>query len=458
MAQRGEKVVWFEGMALDPHHMQQWDRAQRSALEARMRAVRPHGWGLTGLKIDRERLANGELALTEASGILPDGLCFEMPARDALPAPRNVQNHFDAAQEHLAVFLALPAERPNGANYALQSAGSNGRGNERTGTRFSATTIGVPDANTGADERSIEVAQPNFQIRLGSEPMDAFTTLQVAELRRAGGGFALREDFVPVCLHLGASRWLRSATRRLLELLVSKSEAFRERKEHVLSQRELSPADVAALSLLAAVNTHVPLLSDFMENTERHPETLFRSLLGLAGQLSAYVKDAPPPRRLPAYRHERPSVCFAQLSEVLHTLLGQAAPQANYAHIPLREKRPNLFVAEVSPSQIEYGQFFLVVRGEAMPEHQLVAAVSEQLRVASAETIGAVLRSYTRALSVEHTARLPVGLPVNPQAHYFRLKKRGPFWEAIEDTGALALFIPSALQELSIDLVAVENP
>ena len=465
MARRSEKVVWFEGMTLDPHHMQQWDRHQQAALDARAKALSPHGWGLIALAIDRERLANGELALTEAAGVLPDGFAFDMPGADVLPSPRDVQPHFDTSEEHLPVFLALPAEQPGRANYTLQglpSQGSPPQGtalqNGTNNTRFSTTTASIPDATTGGDEREIEVAQANFQLRFSSEPLDTFTTLQVAELERTGTGFALREDFVPPCLRLEASAWLLSTTRQLLELLVAKSEAFRERKEHVLSQRELSPADVAALGLLATVNTHVPLLSDFLHNTERHPEVLFRSLLALAGGLSAHLSEAPAPRHFPSYRHEAPSECFRPLSEVLHDMLGEASPQANYTRVELRTARDNLFVADVSQRQIENAQFFLVVRSDQMSEQQIVSAVGEQLRVASAETIDAVLRSYTRALSVEHTARLPVGLPVDPQAHYFRLKKRGPFWEAIEDTGQLALFVPSDLQPLSFELVTVENP
>ena len=454
MAQRNEKVVWFEGMTLDPHHMQQWDRHQQAAFDVRRRALHPHGWGLTALQVDQERLANGELALTQASGILPDGFCFELPDSAPLPPPRSVQEHFEASREYLPVFLALPTEQPDGANCTLQSTAGNGR----SGTRFSATTIGVPDANTGTDERDIEIAQANFHLRFGTEPLEAFTTLQVAELERSGNGFSLRSDFVPPCLRLGCSDWLLSTTRRLLEVLVSKGKSFNERKEHILAQRELSPADVAALGLLSAINTHVSLLSDFLQNPDRHPEALFRSLLALAGQLSAYVEQAPPPRQFPTYQHEQPSKCFGPLSEVLQEMLGEATPQANYTQVPLHEERENLLTAQVSPPQIERAQFFLVVRGESRSEEQLVSAVSEQLRVASAETIDAVLSSYTRALSIEHTARLPVGLPVDPQAHYFRLKKRGPFWEAIEDTGKLAVFVHSDLLDLSIELVTVENP
>ena len=50
------RVVWYEGMTLDPHHLQQWDRAVRAEIDARVEAVARYGWGLAHLEIDADRL------------------------------------------------------------------------------------------------------------------------------------------------------------------------------------------------------------------------------------------------------------------------------------------------------------------------------------------------------------------------------------------------------------------
>ena len=76
------------------------------------------------------------------------------------------------------------------------------------------------------------------------------------------------------------------------------------------------------------------------------------------------------------------------------------------------------------------------------------------IRVASPDTIDAVLRSYTRALGVEHTNRLPSGVPMDNQATYFQLQKRGPFWEAIQANGGIALFIPAEFSAMQMELIA----
>ena len=77
------------------------------------------------------------------------------------------------------------------------------------------------------------------------------------------------------------------------------------------------------------------------------------------------------------------------------------------------------------------------------------------IRVASPDTIEKVLRSYTRSLPVEPTQRLPVGLPIDPDASYFALRARGPFWTAIESAGTLSVFVPDELAGVDFQLIGV---
>lgn len=454
MAHDRKRVVWFEGMTLDPHHFQQWDRYLHGALNARVRSLAPFDWGVSKLEIDRERLANGELVIVRSSGVMPDGLAFDMPEGDDVPVPRNVQDYFDATADRLAVYLATPVERPDGGNFLLQG------GENRRVTRYRAETIFVPDENSGADPRQVEVARPRFQLRFGGEQLQEFTTIQVAEVVRSPSGtFMLNENFVPTCLSVTASERLLAITRKLLELLVTKSGSLMDRYRGAAMQREVSPADVSALGLLSTVNAHIPLLNHHHTNAGSHPEVLFLALSGLAGQLTAYVPEAGIfPRNLPTYDHAQLSDCFNKLDRILLDMLGGAKVQANYLEVPLQLQRENLFIASIESSLLQSAQFFLVARSGDLSEEKLVTELPMMLRIASPDTIDAVLSSYTRALSVEHTHRVPSALPVDAQANYFQLQKRGPFWDAIVTNESLALFIPRDFNSVDLKLVAVQSP
>ncbi len=451
MTQDRQRVVWFEGMTLDPHHFQQWERYFEGLLNGRLRVLAPHGWGLTRLDVDRERLANGEFVLTGCTAVLPDGQFVDVPEADAPPPPRSVQERFPATQERLGVYLALPARRPDGGNVLLQGAPP------RRESRYTAHTITLKDDNTGADERQVEVARANLQIRFEGEQLEAYTTLQIAVLQRdTSGRFVLDERFVPASLSLSGSERLQRVVRRLIELLVTKSSALGERRRNLLKQRELSPGDIATLGLLAAINTHLPVLRHFHDQPGTHPERLYLTLVRLIGHLSAFLPDAGMTvGDLPAYDHARPAEAFNRLEAVIRDLLGEARPQANYVDLPLERQRDNLYTARVDAGLLQSAQLFLVARSDALAEADLIADVPMKLRVAAPSNIEAVLRSYTRALPIEHTHRLPVGMPVDQQANYFQLQKRGPFWESIRADGGIAVFVPSELDRVRLQLIAV---
>ncbi len=102
------KVVWSEGMLLQPQHLQQHDRFLQTQLEARVRALRAYGWGFSALDIDPQQLALGKVSLLSYSGIFPDGTPVGLPFDDEMPPPLTIP---DDARD-LTVVLALPSLRP----------------------------------------------------------------------------------------------------------------------------------------------------------------------------------------------------------------------------------------------------------------------------------------------------------------------------------------------------------
>ena len=448
MGKDSKRLVWFEGMTLDPHHFQQWDRHRDGVIDARLRAVAPEGWGLASCSIDEERLANGELSVKECTCVMPDGLVVDVP--DVSPAPdvRNVKEHLSATNDRIRVLLSVPAGRPNGRNVTLQGSTHNRE------TRFVAESKRVLDENTGDNKRPVEVAHTNVQIRFADESQQGFSTLPIAEVQRAGGGFALSDEFVPPALYLRASDRLMEMTRQMLELLVSKSSNLSEHQDEIVGQREFSPSDILSLNLLGTLNAFIPVLSQHHVSGNSHPRDLLTTLTSLAGQLSTYVDGATvQPRNLPTYDHNAPSEAFNAIETTLRQMLGEATPSSSYQQFPFHAESESLFVADVDGGVLEDARLFLQARSDQHTETQLSNGLPEMLRVASPDTIDGVLQSYTQALNIEPTQRVPANMPVDKQATYFKVEKRGPFWEAILDEKGIAIFVPSDW-EVELELMA----
>src|SRR5437868_1208766 len=97
------KVLWTEGLFLQPQHFQQQDRYAARVVDGRFRMSVPYAWGFSSLRIDEAALHQGKFALAEGSGVFGDGTPFSLPADD--PAPLAIDIAGDVRDE--TVVLAV---------------------------------------------------------------------------------------------------------------------------------------------------------------------------------------------------------------------------------------------------------------------------------------------------------------------------------------------------------------
>jgi type VI secretion system protein ImpJ len=447
---RSGRVTWSEGMALDPHHFQQWDRYHLALLHARIRSVAPHAWGLTELQVDAEAIANGTFRLVRCAGTTVDGLLFSIPDTDPPPAERRIAEHFAPTAERLAVFLAVPAERPGARNFLLPHAAV------QRESRFVVESIVVADETTGQDERDVEVARLNLMLKFGGESLEAYSTLKVAELLRTPAGeFRVDDRFVPPCMTIGASQALQSTTRRVLERLVTKSLSLWNRTRHLpRGQAALSAADVVSLWLQQTVNAFIPVLRQHDTSGKAHPESLHETLSMLAGQLSALPTGLDlHPRALPTYDHENATSAFAALDRAISRMLEEEI-EANYTELPL-VRRDDLYVARLADAGLlDDAAFYLIAGGVPAGGER---TVPDQLRVAAPAAMPGVRGTFSRALPLGWEPRPPTGTPDGPDLHYFRLDKANQFWDDIRTEGSLAIDVPPRLNGLTMRLIAIRQ-
>jgi type VI secretion system protein ImpJ len=445
---RHQKVVWFEGMRLDPHHFQQWDRYHAFQLDFRLQSVIPHAWGILNLAIDKEALLNGQFRLLLCRAIMPDGLIINIPEDGPAPLSQSFKNLFPPTERELTVYLAVPVDKNQGVNCILEGE------TERKDARFYSTPISVTDDNTGVDERKIAAAQKNLQIRFANESLEGLSALKIAEVvRSADGSYVLSDTFIPSCLAIAASDRLIGISRRLLELLIAKSSSL-SAVIPTAGQRELPSSDIFLLLALQALDTFIPLLNHFYALPKHHPEDLFLVLSELAGQLSTFSAEIRP-QDLPVYEHENLSRCFNEMEMAIRTLLDKLVAAAKYISLPLQRKGESMYEGRISDAGLfSRAVFYLVVSGD-MPERDMIDQIPTNLRVASPDTISAVLSSFRKALPLKYASVPPAGLPKKEGVLYFQLEPGGPFWETILRSQALSIFVPAELRSLKIEAIAV---
>jgi type VI secretion system protein ImpJ len=442
-----QPVLWTKGVLLSPQHLQTQDRFLEDLLQFQLSGLTYCPWGFHRLEIDHEALAGGRFALSAASGIFPDGLLFDMPTADALPAPKVLEGSWEPDQQTLDVYLTVPEYRPGGYNVAT---GPNG-----ARTRYAADVQLRRDENTGLAEKPIQVARKNVRLLVEGEALEGNTVMRVARLRRSTtGDYQLDPRFVPPLLDIAASEHVMSIARRLVEILSAKSTTLSGmRRQKNQSLADFSISDIASFWLLYTINTYLPQLRHLFETRRGHPAELYESMLALAGALTTFSSTLHP-RDLPAYEHEELERSFTLLDEQLRILLDTVVP-ATWVSLPLRMVQPSIHATALDQDRyFAAPQIYLAVAAAARPV-DVAQRAPHLVKLGSADRIEHLIRQALPGIPLAHVPNPPGAIPVKLDHSYFLLDTRSAEWQAVIRARNLAAYVPADFPNAQLELVIV---
>jgi len=449
---QSHRVVWSKGMFLTPQHFQAQDEYFEDQLQFRSTASTSCNWGLTGLAIDLEALANGVFTIRHCRGILNDGLTFNVPETDEPPPGREIAPSFAPTEPEIDVFLALPERRGRGRNVTVPS-GPDGR--SEAGTRYVASTRLVLDQTGGIEEKPIQFADKNFRLVFGGESLDGTSFLRIARVTRSPAGtYILRGDFVPPSLSVDSSDYLLLMLRRLIELLAAKAGSLSNmRRQKGRSVADFGPGDLANFWLLHTVNNYLPQLKHLWVARRRHPELMYFTMLGLAGALCTFSFDEQS-RSLPDYDHDNLGRCFTDLDEKIRALLETAIPSRCIV-IPLNLTEKGIWSGEIKDEQyFKKTQFMLSVNAQ-MGMDDIVRQVPKLMKVSPPAEIQRLVRNALPGVTLRHAPVPPAAVPVRLDRQYFGLNQSGILWDGIVKSQQLSVFVPDEISKPELELLIV---
>src|SRR3990170_2454935 len=166
------RVIWSEGLFLQPQHFQQQDRYFERYVENRSQALVPHSWGFTEVEFERDFLKIGKVGLRRLSGVFPDGTPFRMPDDDPLPAPIDIGQEIRDQRLHLAVPLRRPGELEVSRSPSSE---------ELMRSEIRAFLAPNATANSG-DPATLEVAALRTRLLLESAATEAYALVPLAHV------------------------------------------------------------------------------------------------------------------------------------------------------------------------------------------------------------------------------------------------------------------------------------
>jgi len=440
------KVIWSQGMFLQPHHFQQEARYVERLLDERMRCITPFAWGFSELVLDEASLALGRLGISRATGVWPDGTPFSIPHLDAPPAPLDIPA--DARNE--LVFLALPLQRHGLAEMDFGTAA----GSEEL-ARFKAAEEPVRDNTSTTDEpEAIQTGRLNLRLVRARDATDAYALLGVARVaeRRSDHLVVLDRSYIAPQVVADATGQLSASVALLHGLVRQRAQTLAAR----MGQASHGVSEMSDFLMLQALNRNEPVLRQITLAPHVHPRALFDHCLQLAGELATFATATRRPPDFPEYQHHDLGACFTPVFDVLRTLLSAVLEQ-NAVQLTLVDRNYGVRTTVVSDLELVRNAGFVLAVNAQLPGEQLRQRFPAQSRVGPVDKIRDLVNFNLPGMVLQGMPVAPRQLPFHAGFQYFEIERSGELWQQFEKTGHLALHVAGDFPGLELELWAIRR-
>ncbi len=440
------KVVWTEGLFLQPQHLQQQDRYVERLVRTSTAGLVPFSYGLSQLELDADLLTLGKFALRSVAGILPDGTPFNLPGDADHPRPLDVP---EAARNSI-VYLLLPTRQAGGVETAPAEL-------TETVARFVVAEHEANDINAGYQGiATLPVGKLRLRYALEGEARDGHTAIGLARIAevRPDKSVVLDDTYIPPLLLTSASPALAGFATQLQGLLHHRAEALAGR---VSENATRGAAEIADYLMLQLANRYEPLLTHLAAIVgQLHPEAFYRVCVSLAGELATFTETRKRPTTFPAYRHDDLQATFRPVMASLRQSLSAVLEQ-NAVPIPLQERKFGIRVGPIADRTLVTTATWVLAVKAQVPAETLRRGFPNQVKIGPVEQIRELINVALPGIPVRALPVAPRQLPYYAGTSYFELDRTGPYWAALARSGGIAIHVAGDVPGLELECWAIRG-
>jgi type VI secretion system protein ImpJ len=440
------KILWAEGMFLRTQHFQQFERYVEKLTRTSSQSLRSLGWGFTSLEIDEALLKTGVLAISRATGILPDGTVFDIPNDDDHPTP------FEATSDlrNAVIHIALPIRRAGAVDASLTP-------DTDIAVRWVGQEVEIPDTLAGSTTRApVVVGKLDLRLLHDQQELAGYITLPLARLveKRIDGSLSLDPEFIPSALGLDAAPKLASHLAEIRGLLQHRGSAIAAR---LTNPGGKGTAELSDFLVLMLVNRNEAVLRHLANLPNLHPEELYRQLVSLAGELATFTETASSrPPTFPEYRQADLEATFKPLMIFLREALSAVFEQTAIP-IPLDQRPYNIRVAKITDRSLFADCTFVVAAKSTVDQETLRANLPKRTTIGPVERIRDLVNLQLGGAPIRPLPAEPRQIPFRQGMIYFEINTAAEDWKIVERSGGVAIHVSGDVPDLVLELWAIRG-
>jgi type VI secretion system protein ImpJ len=436
------KVVWSEGLFLRPQHFQQGDRYVEHLIMGRTAQVTPYPWGFSDFEIDRDVARQGKFGLRRASGIMPDGTPFDLPADSPLPPPVSAPENAAG----LIAWLMLPMIQPNTREVDAEAAES--------ASRYVVGSETLIDSTSKLHvEEQVDVALPRLAYEVRKTPKPGFLNIACARIIEVNDkSIVFDERFAPPILLVAAHPTVTGWLDRVIGWVDTKLEELARFASDRLAGGGLQGVDYSVLQLL---NRQVLVLKHFRASRYIHPERLYVELLRLAGELATYSTKERRARDYPPYDHDDLDRTFAPVLADIQRFLSVDTNRA--IRLEISRVAQNAYLANVGDRNLFKAATFVLEVEANRPLTEIQLQFPALFKVGPNTKMNDIVHAHLPGIPLIHVPTPPAQIRAISSNVYFILDRMSPLWPTFSTAAGIGMHFSGDWPGLELNLWAIKE-
>src|SRR5688572_9511381 len=446
----GGQVHWYEGLFLQPHHLQAMQRESMNRASSESALGYAFPYGVVESDLSRDALENRIVRFDRLRVVMPSGLEVNVPEDADLP-PLDFAKKAVPASGSLLIKVAVPLWYPLRANtIEVGGDGEAGAGaaaeNKDWKRRYRVRETEVVDENTGRNAYPIQVRKINAKLIVDGEDetdMEVLPLVRVTHPAAGDVGMPRRDDeFFPPCLVMEGWPPLRDLILELVDQVeATRAQLVKEITREGFDIQALKPIQFKQLMKLRTLNSLTPRLRHYVGVSRVPPLEMYLIMRELLGELAAMVPDDDQ-YEMPDYDHDNCAVGFIDLCNRIRGLLGEVET-AVFVKIPLKHAQGAYAAREIKPEHLTLAEYFLAIQS-AMDPAQVATLVHnpDKFKLMPLKRVHSAVRGVELRFDHHPPSQLPSGAGLS----YFRLTRGSPgsqkMWDYIAEGKELGITFP----------------
>jgi len=439
------KVVWTEGMFLNPQHFQQQERYFERFVNGKCSAYGAYGWGVHDFDIDHQMLKLGKISVVKANGVFPDGTPFDFPAVDEPPpvfeVPEDTHNK--------VAYLCIPVRRSGAIDVIADES------TQELARYYSYEQETRDVVSDSGDNIKVEVGKLRFRILLESDDMSGYACIgliRIAESRE-DKNVLLDDSYITTCLDCKVAPKLSGFLKELTGLLHHRGEDIVSR---LGDMNRGGSAEIADYLRLQLINRLEPLSSHLYSMNGLHPVDLFTEAVQMVGELSTFSSKNQRAPTFAAYMHDDLQATFTPIFTSLRGFLNMVQEHSAVS-LAMEQKANGIRVAMIEDRALIGSALFVLAARADVAENTLRSNLPAQIKIGSLERIQDLVGAGMPGIRIRALSSPPREIPIHSGYTYFELEPIKEYWGEIKHSGAFAVHPGGGLPGLEFEFWAIRQ-